>query len=176
MLVVHTYGALISYRLLVVTKSIQFRSAETCELFLNNDTLLYAMADDGGQAIKRYTKIPVAALGTSCRMMLSRHLNPPKYTLSEEGRVQDKEGLAELMGYSYIDSQNFTLKDDYTKVLLYDWSQKQGSTISVLWSYIERLERCDMLQDEVLVKRIRELLMTVGIWYCFNLQFISLNY
>ena len=120
------------------------------------------MDDEFGSQIKRFTTVPVDALGSSSRVMLSKYLNPGTTNMTDRCLLQDKEGLAELMGYMYQDIQNYNLQKDFTKSLLEDWSLKQGSTVAVLWNFIAELERYDILNDERLKEKICKCTLNSG--------------
>ena len=100
--------------------------------------------------------IDVEALNTSTRKLLARQLDPEASSFSNDGHVQDFQGLAELMGFDINDITWFKEKDK-TISLLDAWQRKgRTSSIGQLWRLLDHLERKDVVKNEVIIARVNE--------------------
>ena len=100
--------------------------------------------------------VDVEALNTSTRKLLARQLDPEASSFSNDGHVQDFQGLAELMGFDINDIKWFKEKDK-TISLLDAWQRKgRTSSIGQLWRLLDHLERKDIVNNDVIMARVHE--------------------
>ncbi|CAI9724509.1 myeloid differentiation primary response 88-like isoform X1 [Octopus vulgaris] len=88
-------------------------------------------------------------LRVSSRKQLARHINIKSEILSHNGQCPDFRGLAELIGFDYLDVKQFETASDPTSVLLDEWNSTFHTTATMgkLCDYLEYLGRVDCLQD-----------------------------
>ncbi|RWS04518.1 myeloid differentiation primary response protein MyD88-like isoform X1 [Dinothrombium tinctorium] len=115
-----------------------------------------------------YSRIPIRALNTSSRLLLSSSLNPEQLITSDNGLARDYRGLAELIGFSYSEVKNFQRSNDPLNALLNaidvmpkEKQQQQHHqkaendrhsniefySFSDLISMLEQIERFDVIDD-----------------------------
>lgn len=107
-------------------------------------TVISPLIDMAGTTDLDLFQIPLIALRTSTREIISILLNPIKVIPNDEGLPRDWRGLAELTG---VTSQMVTLigsKPDPTAQVLSQW--RQGS-LGLLKSYLGQLDRWDVVND-----------------------------
>ncbi|GAB1598482.1 myeloid differentiation primary response protein MyD88-like [Argonauta hians] len=88
-------------------------------------------------------------LRVSSRKQLSRHMNIKTEILSHSGLCPDFRGLAELIGFDYLDVKQFEASPDPIAVLLDSWNSTfhMTATMGKLCNYLESLGRLDCLED-----------------------------
>lgn len=97
----------------------------------------------------KYSVIPLEALNASCRRHIALHMNL-EGTLNEDiDMVTDYRGLAELVGFSYLEIKNFEREKSPTEQLLADWTSRTdlSPTVGSLWEHLRTLDRIDVLTD-----------------------------
>lgn len=87
-------------------------------------------------------EIPLVALNVTVRKMLGLRLNPTNTVAA------DWMAVAEAMGFSFLEIQNYEMLENPTKKLLGDWQAASGdATVGNLLKILEKLERKDILED-----------------------------
>nr|CAI5837156.1 unnamed protein product [Callosobruchus analis] len=102
------------------------------------------------------TCISVSALSKETRRLISDLLNPKKLIPTDEGFLRDWHGLSELCGIPGEQIPSIERNSDPFNRVLDIWLEKKdnGCTIEVLISFLERLDRFDIIDDITpLVKR-----------------------
>lgn len=97
-----------------------------------------------------FAKMPIRALRTRTRTNLSMLMNPEQLLTSDDGHARDFRGLAELMGFSYTQIQNFKRSHDpFSAILESHLSLPAGKDASVeqLLLIIEQIGRFDIIDD-----------------------------
>ncbi|XP_070783967.1 myeloid differentiation primary response protein MyD88 isoform X1 [Enoplosus armatus] len=86
--------------------------------------------------------IPLIALNMSVRKKLGLYLNPRNTVAA------DWTAVAEAMGFSYLEIQNYEVSRNPTKTIMEDW-QARSTDVSVgkLLSILEEVERKDIVED-----------------------------
>ncbi|XP_072019790.1 myeloid differentiation primary response protein MyD88-like isoform X1 [Amphiura filiformis] len=84
-------------------------------------------------------KLHATAIGHMTRRILAMHMNPPKLM------GNDWKGLADYMGFSMLEIQNFELNKDPMEQVMKEWVTRRDSTIGALLEMITDLEREDVL-------------------------------
>lgn len=86
--------------------------------------------------------VPLTALNVSVRNKLGLFLNP-KNTVAA-----DWMAVAEAMGYTYLEIQNFERTRSPTRTILDDWQAKStDATVGKLLSILTEVERHDIVED-----------------------------
>lgn len=86
--------------------------------------------------------VPLIALNVSVRNKLGLFLNP-KNTVAA-----DWMAVAEAMGYTYLEIQNFERARSPTRTILDDWQAKStDATVGRLLSILTEVERHDIVED-----------------------------
>lgn len=98
-----------------------------------------------------FCSYPAKALSMSTRVGLSKYLNPEQDCLSSFHLVKDWRGVAEFMGFSPLDIENFMRDKSPTYELLRQWASQGNANIGVLLKALEAIERYDILEDDPLV-------------------------
>ncbi|KAL4657151.1 myeloid differentiation primary response protein MyD88 [Arapaima gigas] len=89
-----------------------------------------------------FDRVPVTALNVSVRKELALHLNP------RNAVAADWQTVAEMMGFSYLEIQNYERQDNPMKKILEDWQARcPGATVGNLLSLLRKAERHDVLLD-----------------------------
>lgn len=89
-----------------------------------------------------FNEIPLVALNHSVRKKLGLYLNPPN-TVAEDWR-----GIAERMGFSYLEIKNYETCRNPTLKTLDDWQARcLDASVGKLLSIIEDAERSDIISD-----------------------------
>lgn len=89
-----------------------------------------------------FEKIPLVALNHSVRKRLGLYLNPTS-TVAE-----DWKGIAERMGFSYLEIKNYETCQNPTLKTLDDWQARcPDASVGKLLSIIEDAERSDIICD-----------------------------
>nr|UTP59125.1 myeloid differentiation factor 88 [Sinanodonta woodiana] len=101
---------------------------------------------------EKYRQFPLRALRISARSKLAQYLDPDGVlTLVSDDLdiVNNYNGLAELIGFSYIEIRNFMRRSSPTTELLDAWTRKEplNATLGKLWDYLYQMERMDVLTD-----------------------------
>lgn len=88
-------------------------------------------------------------LRVSSRKQLSRYLNHKSELLSASGFCPDYQGLAELVGFNYMDIKQFESSSDPTAVLLDSWNSSYHETANMgqLCEMLLLLGRKDCITD-----------------------------
>lgn len=98
-----------------------------------------------------FNTIPIRALNTSARMLLSKYLNPEQVITTCNGRARDYRGIAELMGFSYSEVRNHQRSTDPTRSLLEAFetmsTKDNAHTFAKLITMLEEIERYDIIDD-----------------------------
>ena len=90
---------------------------------------------------KTMMRIPASAISYRSRCILSMHMNPPKLS------GNDWKGLADLLGFSMLEIQNFALSEDPMGKVMIQWTAKRDSTFGALIEMIKNLFREDVMTD-----------------------------
>ncbi|XP_067887530.1 myeloid differentiation primary response protein MyD88 [Heterodontus francisci] len=88
-----------------------------------------------------FFSIPLIALNFEVRKKLAMFLNPRSMVAA------DWTGLAEEMGFDYLEIKNYERFDNPTEKLLEDWQVKEGSSVGKLLELLQKIERNDILKD-----------------------------
>ncbi|XP_023011661.2 myeloid differentiation primary response protein MyD88 [Leptinotarsa decemlineata] len=94
-------------------------------------------------------QVSINALGKEAKEVLSLLLNSEKVFLTKEKVPRDWRGLAELCGINGQYIPNYNGCDDKVKRILKTWQEKKKEecTIGKLLSFLERLDRYDVVDD-----------------------------
>lgn len=88
---------------------------------------------------KTLMRIPASAMSYRSRRILSMHMNPPKLY------GDDWKGLADYMGFSMLEIQNFELNEDPMGKVMIQWTARRDSTFGALIEIIKILSREDVM-------------------------------
>lgn len=88
-----------------------------------------------------YESIPAIALNYSVRKKLALYLNPINTVAA------DWTELAEKMECTYLEIKNYEKSENPTRKLLEDWQTRAGATVGTLLSFLEQVERKDIILD-----------------------------
>ncbi|XP_071103989.1 myeloid differentiation primary response protein MyD88-like [Haliotis cracherodii] len=104
--------------------------------------------DDDVSIPSRYRNVSLDALRVSARKKLSLYLNIERL-LNEDGIVPDYNGLAEQIGFSFLEIQNFGRQRDPTTEVLNEWTRRPdlSPTVGQLFYYLKVMGREDVLTD-----------------------------
>lgn len=111
------------------------------------------VVDDNGDSLGlpcHFSKIPLTALRISVRKVTALYLDDPSEVVDEDsGLVNDYNGLAELIGFNYLEIKSFSRQKSPTKEVLEEWESREHlePTIGKLWSYLTYLGRFDVMKD-----------------------------
>ncbi|XP_050404839.1 myeloid differentiation primary response protein MyD88 [Patella vulgata] len=109
------------------------------------------MEEESGEhsLTRRQQAAHLCTLNFSLRTRFSLYLNPESTSESDTGIVGDYRGLAELVGFEYIEIKNFALKKNPTLELLDEWTGRADlePTVGKLVEYLTKMERKDILSD-----------------------------
>ncbi|XP_060083351.1 myeloid differentiation primary response protein MyD88-like [Ylistrum balloti] len=112
------------------------------------------VVDGNGESLglpDHFLNIPLTALRYSVRRVVALHLNNPSDVVDEEtGYVNDYNGLAEFVGFTYLEIKHFGRQKSPTKELLEEWETRDDlapSTIGKLWEGLYILNRFDIMKD-----------------------------
>lgn len=112
-----------------------------------------------------FNNIPLIALNHSVRKKLGLYLNPAN-TVAE-----DWKGVAEKMGFSYLEIKNYETCHNPTLKILEDWQARcPDANVGKLLTIIEDAERSDIICD--LKPLIGKLFSTVYV-QCIDYQAIT---
>ena len=108
----------------------------------------------------QYSFTPIRALRMSSRKKIAQFLDLDGVlvVIGDLDVVNNYNGLAELIGFSYLDIRNIGLQKSPSIELLEQWTVKEqceNATIGNLWSFLYQMERFDVLKD--CRRNIREL-------------------
>ncbi|XP_022332088.1 myeloid differentiation primary response protein MyD88-like [Crassostrea virginica] len=109
--------------------------------------------DTNGESISlddKYKAIPLDALRVSARKKLSLYLNVQSEIVNDtNGLVSDYNGLAEMVGFGFLEIKEFERQKNPTDELLTEWTNRPdlAPTIGKLWEFLVELGRLDVLQD-----------------------------
>ncbi|XP_020826248.1 myeloid differentiation primary response protein MyD88 [Phascolarctos cinereus] len=85
--------------------------------------------------------VPLVALNFRVRSRLSLYLNPPTQVSAYW------PGLAEELGFEYLEIMNLQAQPDPTGRLLDAWQSRERATVGGLLEKLAKLERLDVLED-----------------------------
>ncbi|XP_046570294.1 LOW QUALITY PROTEIN: myeloid differentiation primary response protein MyD88-like [Haliotis rubra] len=104
--------------------------------------------DDDVSIPSRYRNVSLDALRVSARKKLSLYLNIERL-LNEDGIVADYNGLAEQIGFSFLEMQNFARQRDPTTEVLNEWTRRPdlSPTVGQLFYYLRVMGREDVMTD-----------------------------
>ncbi|XP_041045791.1 myeloid differentiation primary response protein MyD88 [Carcharodon carcharias] len=88
-----------------------------------------------------FFSFPLIVLNFAVRKKLALFLNPSSVVAA------DWTGLAEEMGFDYLEIKNYERFDNPTGKLLEDWQVKEGSSVGRLLELLRKIERDDILED-----------------------------
>ncbi|XP_060755861.1 myeloid differentiation primary response protein MyD88 [Neoarius graeffei] len=88
-----------------------------------------------------YASIPAIALNYSVRKKLALYLNPTNTVAA------DWTELAEKMECTYLEIKNYEKSENPTRKLLEDWQTRAEATVGTLLSFLEQVERKDIILD-----------------------------
>ncbi|XP_033731820.1 myeloid differentiation primary response protein MyD88-like [Pecten maximus] len=111
--------------------------------------------DGNGESLglpDHFLNIPLITLRYSVRRVIALHLNTPSEVVDEEtGYVNDYNGLAEFVGFSYLEIEHFGRQKSPTKELLEKWETRDNlqvsPTVGSLWKGLYILNRFDVMKD-----------------------------
>ncbi|XP_033731819.1 myeloid differentiation primary response protein MyD88-like [Pecten maximus] len=111
--------------------------------------------DGNGESLglpDHFLNIPLIALRYSVRRVIALHLNTPSEVVDEEtGYVNDYNGLAEFVGFSYLEIKHFGRQKSPTEELLEEWETRDNlqvsPTVGSLWEGLYILNRFDVMKD-----------------------------
>ena len=97
----------------------------------------------------KYEQIPLEALNASCRRQIALYLNLEGSLNEDINMMNDFRGLAELVGFGYLEIKNFERERSPTEQLLADWTAREdlAPTVGNLWKHLMSLARFDVLTD-----------------------------
>lgn len=88
------------------------------------------------------SSVPLVALNMTVRKKLGLYLNP-KHTVAS-----DWMAVAEAMGFTYLEIQNYEASSNPTKKVLEDWQARNSdATVGKLLSILREVEREDIVED-----------------------------
>ncbi|XP_067685686.1 myeloid differentiation primary response protein MyD88-like [Haliotis asinina] len=95
-----------------------------------------------------YMNVSLDALQASTRQKLSVYLNIERL-MNEDGIEPDYNGLAEQIGFSFLEIQNFGRQRDPTTELLNKWLRRPdlSPTVGQLFHYLRVMGREDVMAD-----------------------------
>ena len=98
---------------------------------------------------KTYENVHLQALRFSSRRQLALYLNLEGTIVDSVGILNDFHGLAELIGFEYLEIRNFANQKSPTEELLEKWTETEHlrPTVGALWQHLVTLERVDILTD-----------------------------
>ncbi|XP_078071980.1 myeloid differentiation primary response protein MyD88 [Mustelus asterias] len=88
-----------------------------------------------------FFSIPLVALNFAVRRKLALFLNPRSVV------AVDWTGLAEEMGFDYLEIRNYERFESPTGKLLEDWQVKESSSVGRLLELLRKIERDDIVED-----------------------------
>uniref|UniRef100_A0A4W3HWU1 Myeloid differentiation primary response protein MyD88 n=1 Tax=Callorhinchus milii TaxID=7868 RepID=A0A4W3HWU1_CALMI len=88
-----------------------------------------------------YFSVPMVALNFHVRRRLALYLNPRSVVAT------DWTGLAEEMGFEYLEIRSYESQENPTGKLLQDWEVKKPSSVGLLLQLLKRIQREDILED-----------------------------
>lgn len=111
--------------------------------------------DGNGESLAlpdHFLNIPLIALRYSVRRVIALYLNAPSDVVDEDtGYVNDFSGLAEFVGFSYLEIKHFARQKSPTEELLEEWSETRENlvspTVGKLWEGLYILNRFDVMKD-----------------------------
>ena len=110
---------------------------------------LEAMDTDAAVSLEdRHRDVTILALRMSSRKRLGMYLNLDAMPL-HSGLLPNYQGLAECIGFEFIEQLNFQRDKDPTQSLLFEWGNRQElkPTVGKLVDFLLKLERVDILED-----------------------------
>ncbi|XP_060083346.1 myeloid differentiation primary response protein MyD88-like [Ylistrum balloti] len=112
------------------------------------------VVDGNGECLglpDHFLNIPLTALRCSVNRVVALHLNNPSDVVDQEtGYVNDYNGLAEFVGFTYLETEHFGRQESPTEELLEEWKTRDDlapSTIGKLWEGLYILNRFDIMKD-----------------------------
>ena len=107
-----------------------------------------AMDVDAPYLEERLCSVSILALRMSSRKRLGMYLNMEAIPL-HDGLLPNYQGLAECIGFDFIEQQKFQRDRDPTQSLLMEWGNQPGlePALGKLVEYLQKLERVDVLED-----------------------------
>uniref|UniRef100_A0A4W3HTZ4 Myeloid differentiation primary response protein MyD88 n=1 Tax=Callorhinchus milii TaxID=7868 RepID=A0A4W3HTZ4_CALMI len=99
------------------------------------------MAVDEAKEDVDYFSVPMVALNFHVRRRLALYLNPRSVVAT------DWTGLAEEMGFEYLEIRSYESQENPTGKLLQDWEVKKPSSVGLLLQLLKRIQREDILED-----------------------------
>ncbi|KAH3704561.1 hypothetical protein DPMN_079618 [Dreissena polymorpha] len=98
---------------------------------------------------KQYDSVHLQYLGPTVRRKISLYLNLEGQFNEHAEMINNFLGLAELVGFSYLEISNFERQKSPTEQLLQDWTTMSDlqPTVGRLWECLKKLERFDVLTD-----------------------------
>ena len=97
-----------------------------------------------------YRNISLDALNMSARRKLAMHLNLQVDIVNDRNNLAgDYSGLAELIGFQFLEIKNFERQKSPTDELLTEWCTRSDldPTLGKLWDYLVQLGRVDVLEE-----------------------------
>nr|AKN04686.1 MyD88-2a [Mizuhopecten yessoensis] len=111
------------------------------------------VVDGNGESLglpEHFLRIPLTALRCSVRRVIALHLNAPSEIVDQEtGYVNDYNGLAEFIGFTYLEIKHFSKQKSPTEELLEEWETTDDlqPSIGKLWEGLYILGRFDVMKD-----------------------------
>ncbi|XP_013857630.1 myeloid differentiation primary response protein MyD88 [Austrofundulus limnaeus] len=117
------------------------------------------MAGTEPEVVVDLCTVPLVALNVTVRKKLGLYLNP-KHTVAA-----DWMEVAEEMGFSYLEIENYKTLTDPTRTVLVEWAARSSdASVGRLLSILEKKERRDIVED------LRSLIDEDVRKYCENLK------
>ena len=91
------------------------------------------------------------ALNVASRRLL-QDLNIILQTFNSSGLSPDWEGLAQMLGFTYVEIQTFKNTTNPVNHVIDVWSIRKESTIGALWENLIALEREDIVTDKLAMR------------------------
>ncbi|KAK3106601.1 hypothetical protein FSP39_023319 [Pinctada imbricata] len=114
---------------------------------------LVIVTESGGECClpDRFMHISLDALNHSARRKIALHMNLESDVPSDRNHlVSDYNGLAELIGFQYLEIKNFERQKSPTEELLKEWCTRpdlEEPTLGKLWDFLVQLGRVDVLEE-----------------------------
>ena len=111
------------------------------------------VVDENGECLalpKKFYNLPITALRISVRRVIALYLNDLSDVVDDEtGHVNDYNGLAELVGFEYLEIKHFARQKSPTEELFERWEDMTHlePCIGKLWEYLKEMGRFDIMKD-----------------------------
>ena len=96
---------------------------------------------------QEYAEMPIAFLHKKTKQSLYMELNVPAPIRNEEGQFPDFRGLSNIMNMSWQLIPEMRTSNNPAKILIDYWCNRDDSTVQVLFCYLTKLGRMDIIKD-----------------------------